>query len=426
MAFEAWVREFTENAERRRDGPDPRWSAATPLPPALIRSLQRFQAGEDGDGVNLISKSERAGDPTYLAAVRLFVAEEQNHARLLKHLLVSAGGDVIDGHWTDRVFVAIRRALGLRLELMTLMVAEVVALRYYRAVRDGTDDPLLSDVGARILVDEQRHVPFHTERLRQGWADSAGPVRAAVAAGWWVLLFGAAVVVAFGHGAALRLLGVGRLRFIADTATLFRSVVREVLSDVGREAHPASSTSAAARQATGSTVRGSRHRLWRWGAIVLVVAALAVALYPPAHFWGPRPYRHPDGIFGVTRGDFEDDILPHYQVSLPCDVDGLRYSNAEDMTGPMGELYLHFTTSPGCLDRILDGWAAAPAQPPTMAPTDAGFPLPAAAIPETIGWRLDAPSYQVYQRRGDVVTGHVVAVRDGKRLSVYLLGRYAH
>ncbi|MBQ0979820.1 ferritin-like domain-containing protein [Micromonospora sp. M61] len=426
MGFETWVREFTENAERRREEPDPPWDEGSPLSRALIRSLQRFQAGEDGDGANLIRKSASAGDPSYLAAVRLFVAEEQNHARLLKQLLLSTGGDVIDGHWTDRVFVAIRRALGLRLELMTLMVAEVVALRYYRSVRDGTADPLLTDVGARILTDEQRHVPFHTERLREAWDGRSRPVRAALAAGWWALLLGAVVVVAYGHGAALRLLGVGRLRFIADTATLFRPVVREVLFVPRREVRLTTPTTEAEQPEMASTVRRTRTRLWRWGTILLVIAGLAVALYPPAHFWGPRPYRHPDGLFGVTRGDFEDDILPHYEVSLPCDVDGLRYSNAEDMTGPMGQLYLHFTTSQGCLDRILDGWAAVPAEPSTMAPTDPGFPLPAAAIPGTIGWRFDAPSYQVYRREGDVVTGDVVVVRDGRQLRVYLLARYAY
>jgi hypothetical protein len=29
---------------------------------------------------------------------------------------------------------------------------------------------------------------------------------------------------------------------------------------------------------------GRRARLWRWGAVGLVIAGLAVALYPPAHF----------------------------------------------------------------------------------------------------------------------------------------------
>ncbi|MFF4876687.1 ferritin-like domain-containing protein [Micromonospora sp. NPDC000668] len=235
MSFQEWVRIFEANAERRRLESEPPWDAGRPLDRALIRSLQRFQAGEDGDGANLIGKSERAGDPDYLVAVRMFVAEEQNHARLLKHLLVSTGASIIDGHWSDRVFVALRRALGLRLELMTLMVAEVVALRYYRAVRDGTADPLLTDVGGRILADEQSHVPFHTQRLRVGFAAVGRPARAAVAVGWWVLLLGAACVVGYGHGSALRVLGVGRLRFIAETVALFRPVVRDVLIDPVRD-----------------------------------------------------------------------------------------------------------------------------------------------------------------------------------------------
>lgn len=43
---------------------------------------------------------------------RLFIAEEQNHAGLLAMLLRSAGAAVISSHWSDTVFVWLRRALG--------------------------------------------------------------------------------------------------------------------------------------------------------------------------------------------------------------------------------------------------------------------------------------------------------------------------
>jgi hypothetical protein len=162
--------------------------------------VQRFQVGEAGDGANLIAKAEAAGDGDYTAAVRLFVAEEQNHARLLDLLLSAAGGSTISGHWSDWVFVRLRRALGLRLELMVLMVAEVIALRYYRALRDGTSDPLVTEVAGRILADEERHVPFHCQRLR-------GEVPSVAWWPWLGLLFGTAVVVAADHGSALRCLG---------------------------------------------------------------------------------------------------------------------------------------------------------------------------------------------------------------------------
>ena len=229
VGFGEWLQGFEDAAARRGRDDGPPWELGGVLDPAVVRSVQKFQAGEDGDGASLIRKSALAGDSEYAAAVRLFVAEEQHHARLLEQLLTTTSNSTIAGHWSDKVFVTLRRALGLRLELMTLMVAEVVALRYYEALRDGTDDPLLTDVAGRILADEQRHVPFHTDRLREGFATSPRMARAAATVGWWVLMMGAAGVVAVDHGPALRRLGVRPLRFMADCAALFRPIAETVL-----------------------------------------------------------------------------------------------------------------------------------------------------------------------------------------------------
>jgi len=228
MEYQEWLRSFEAAAVQRSVDDDPRWETGARLHPTVVRSIQRFQVGEDGDGVSLIGKSACAGDPTYLAAVRLFVAEEQNHARLLARLLASAGASTIEGHWSDTAFVASRRLLGLRLELMTLMVAEVVALRYYRALRDGTAEVLLTEVAGRILADEQRHVPFHTRRLRDSFATLPRVARELVAGGWWVLLLGATTLVAIDHRHALSRLGVRPTRFVADVAALFRPIVNEI------------------------------------------------------------------------------------------------------------------------------------------------------------------------------------------------------
>jgi hypothetical protein len=228
--FAGWVKRFEAAAEQRQADGDPPWTDGIRLHPALIRSLQRFQLGEDGDGACLVDKATRTGDPEYLAAVRLFVAEERHHARLLRLLLASAGAPTIAGHWSDTVFVALRRMLGLRLELMTLMLAEVIALRYYEALRDtGSGHQLLTDVAGRILLDEQRHVPFHCQRLRADFAHLHPALHGVVAAGWWLLMAGVTTVVALNHGSALRAVGVGRARFAADTARMFRTVVAEVL-----------------------------------------------------------------------------------------------------------------------------------------------------------------------------------------------------
>ncbi|GAA2706257.1 ferritin-like domain-containing protein [Actinoplanes palleronii] len=218
---------FEEHARRRAARTEPQ-PLGGQLPPALIRSVQRFQAGEDGDGTSLIAAATRAGDPVYLAAIRLFVAEEQSHAVRLANVVRYAGAAPISGHWTDTVFVLVRRGGGLRLELLTLMLAEVVALRYYRALRDGSGDDYVADVAGRILADEERHVPFHLDRLRQGFAGTPLAGRVAAAAGWWALMTGAALVVSLDHGGALRALGLSRRRFVADVLRLFRPMVTAV------------------------------------------------------------------------------------------------------------------------------------------------------------------------------------------------------
>ncbi|MEV6976852.1 ferritin-like domain-containing protein [Kitasatospora sp. NPDC093806] len=212
--FGDWSAEFEAERERRAARGEPDWRRGARLPAAVWRSLQRFQVGEDGDGGHLIAKADRAGDADYAAAVRLFVAEEQNHARLLAELLRAGGVPLLSGHWSDRVFVEARRLLGLRLELMVLMVAELIAVTYYRCLRDGTADPLTREVAGRILADEERHVPFHIDRLRRFLARLPAPLRPLAVAGWRGLTLAATAFVAVDHGRALRRLGVRRSRFL--------------------------------------------------------------------------------------------------------------------------------------------------------------------------------------------------------------------
>ncbi|MFD4603647.1 ferritin-like domain-containing protein [Streptomyces sp. NPDC058464] len=228
--FAKWTRRFEDERERRRAQGDPEWGRGAALHPAIWGSVQRFQVGEDGDGANLVGKADQAGDADYGRAVRLFVAEEQNHARLLARLLAAGGMPTLAGHWSDTVFVRLRRLMGLRMELLVLMIAEVVALRYYRALRDGTGDALTSEVARRILSDEERHVPFHCERLHASLAELPRAVRRPVMALWRLLLLAVCLVVAADHGPALRRLGVGHLRFVGDVMSSSRSVVSAVLA----------------------------------------------------------------------------------------------------------------------------------------------------------------------------------------------------
>jgi rubrerythrin len=195
----------------------------------LIASVRRFQLGESGDGQQLLRKAANAGDPEYLYAAQLFVAEEQQHASLLLRLLGYLGGTPMRRHWSDAVFVRLPRLMGLRTELMVLTVAEVVALSYYGGLAASAPDPVVRAVAARIVADEHPHVRFQQQRLRAGFARSGIALRSLAFGLWWLTAIGATVVVAMDHGPLLDAIGYRRTRFIRDVLGDFAKVVADAL-----------------------------------------------------------------------------------------------------------------------------------------------------------------------------------------------------
>lgn len=201
-----------------------------PVRRPLIESVRRFQLGESGDGRQLLRNAQRAGDPEYVRAIGLFVAEEQQHAALLLRLLGYLGGTPMSRHWSDAVFVRLRRLMGLRTELMVLTVAEVVALSYYGGLAAAGPDPVTRAVAARIVDDEHAHVRFQRDRLRDGFADSPAPLRALALGLWWLVAVGATVVVAFDHRGVLDAIGYRRTGFVRDVLGDFARLTAAVMS----------------------------------------------------------------------------------------------------------------------------------------------------------------------------------------------------
>jgi hypothetical protein len=191
--FGGWIDHFEQNATvHARIDAAIDFDAECRLPDAvrrpLIESVRRFQLGESGDGEQLLRKAAQAGDLEYLGAAKLFVAEEQRHAALLLRLLGYLGGEPMSRHWSDAVFVRLRRLMGLRTELMVLTVAEVVALSYYGGLARTGPDPLVRAVATRIVDDEHAHVRFPgaavARRLRRfGRGDAAARLRIVVGHG---------------------------------------------------------------------------------------------------------------------------------------------------------------------------------------------------------------------------------------------------
>jgi hypothetical protein len=179
-----WLNYYQAN---RHDRPEPKWNMPSPLDSkmqrALARSLSHFQLGETGGGTFLLAnaRAQTPDDAAYHEALRLFVAEEGEHARLLARLVHRFGGATIRRHWTHTVFRLVRRALGFKFEIQLLVIAELVGTAYYRLLQVRTRDPVLEEVCALILKDEAQHVDFHADWLgdfqsrflpieRMGWS----------------------------------------------------------------------------------------------------------------------------------------------------------------------------------------------------------------------------------------------------------------
>jgi hypothetical protein len=215
----AWLEYFQQNRLPRREFD---WDRPTPFPPpvarALARSLAHFQLGESGDGTTLLAQAHRAwpDDPDYVAALRLFVAEEHQHARLLERLVARLGGTLVTSHWTDRCFRRVRHALGAGFDIQVLLTAEIIGTAYYRLLRS-TGDTLLRQVCESMVRDEEAHLRFHADRIvtaQLGWSAFH---RALWTAQFRALFEVTLLAVWVDHRPALRAVGIHRRFFMTET-----------------------------------------------------------------------------------------------------------------------------------------------------------------------------------------------------------------
>ncbi len=223
----------------------------------LARSLARFQLGESSNGAGLKVRARRLArkidDPAYADAIDLLIAEEQEHSRLLANVLHQLNAPLLRCHWTDSLFRRCRHLLGFHEEISVLLMAEIIALKYYGAIREGCRAPVLEIVCEQILADEKFHVRFHCERFHETITRRFWPARAF----WWLVLsamFAAAsAVVAWDHRQAFRALGGSAAEFLRDSRANFRAAREAIFSGVPFARGAAEQTLAAplhARRAT--------------------------------------------------------------------------------------------------------------------------------------------------------------------------------
>ena len=196
----------------------------------LIASLQRFQVGESGEGAHIKGYAAETGDARYTRAVHLFIAEEQHHAAMLAGILRELAAPLLSGHWSDRIFILLRRFSGLHREIMVLMVAEIIAQRYYRILFEATRDPVLRTIFLQILRDEHGHVAFHVDTLRDAFAPRPLFARLVLRMVWQLLFSAACLVVLLDHRGVLRAARIGPGAFWRDCHRLFTRATRRVFA----------------------------------------------------------------------------------------------------------------------------------------------------------------------------------------------------
>jgi hypothetical protein len=156
------------------------WEQGPELTPeehvVVSASLPEFQQGEGLEGGHFFrcvrAYGERSGDWAYVEAHRLFMAEEQRHARDLGRFLDMAGIPLLRRQSRlNKLFRWCGSRGGLELTLAIITMVEVLARTYYAALRNATRSTVLRRICTQIMRDEQSHVRFQCEqlaRLRRG------------------------------------------------------------------------------------------------------------------------------------------------------------------------------------------------------------------------------------------------------------------
>jgi hypothetical protein len=219
--LESWLTFFRS---RRQRGSDLPWADETPLAPfereCIARSIATFQLGESSEGLHLIATARGFAERHELAPLgeltELFVREEQYHAALLAAFMKPNEIPLLRRQWSDRVFRSLRHLAGFELAIRVLLVAELIALTYYRALAAATGSAVLRHICDVILSDEHAHVAYESTLLQRV---SAGrwPLTRAAASGLHRLLYAGAIAVVFaGHRSVLRAGGYGFAGFFAS------------------------------------------------------------------------------------------------------------------------------------------------------------------------------------------------------------------
>lgn len=229
--MQTWLNYFEHNRVNRPTIP---WEKGITVEPhlraPLVQSLRKFQLGESGEGRNLKRHARETGDVTYAAAIDLFIQEEQEHSRLMGLILRRLDVPLLKSHWSDWCFVSLRHLFGLHQELMVLLLPEMIAKRYFRALQEGTCDPVLRTVFGQIGQDEEGHLAFHVAYLRRTFEKMSFSRRILTLVVWRMIFRATCLAVMLDHWPVLRAVGMNPRQFWGDCGQIFDEVAAGIFS----------------------------------------------------------------------------------------------------------------------------------------------------------------------------------------------------
>lgn len=226
-----WYEYFQRNARDRIEIP---WERGAEISDAerdaIAASVQEFQLGESSDGRRSLAiarrYAEKSGDPDYPEALTLFFREEGMHAEMLARFLGLAGLPLLTHAWRDSAFRHLRRCFNLEVLLLFLLVAELIAKVYYRALRAATRSEVLRRICSQILRDEKPHVQFHLERLARMRRDRPRWLNRLTVEAHRILFLAVCFIVWLKHGRAMRRGGFGWRRYWRHCRREFHGAAR--------------------------------------------------------------------------------------------------------------------------------------------------------------------------------------------------------
>jgi hypothetical protein len=225
--FNQWVEYFISN---KRNLKHVEWSDLYKLNEdefaIIFDSIRIFQRGESSEAKHIFKKANEflkgRTDQSYMEALTLFINEEHRHAFELKRFMSLQDIPCLKKHWTDSVFRQLRRLGKLEQSISVLLTAEIIAAVYYKALLISTKSKTLKQICEQILADEEMHIRFQAEAIRQFYSDRSPIINKIITLAKLFLLEGTICVVWKGHQKVMLAAGYDFFSFRKECLQQFR------------------------------------------------------------------------------------------------------------------------------------------------------------------------------------------------------------